>query len=250
MRLQIKLWSDELVGLVDGLAALPWRLTFVLDLPARPDELTFGGPKHRERLRWAARKAVRLGMVIRPAETEGELRAWYKLYLETMRWHMVPPRSYRFFRACWELLRPHGLMRLLLAEQHSAAHCTIVGGSIFLMSGQTVFYAFNGWSRRGALLHPNDAILWKAIHDACQGGFRQFDFGEVSADNEGLATFKRKWGAEARQMYHYYYPAPQVAESDPYESVPRVASRPLKVAWHAVPLRVTAPLGSWIYRRL
>ena len=32
LRLQIKLWSDELVGLVDGLAALPWRLTFVLDL--------------------------------------------------------------------------------------------------------------------------------------------------------------------------------------------------------------------------
>ena len=79
-------------------------------------------------------------MVIRPAETEGELRAWYKLYLDKLcggTWYPRDPTASS--RACWELLRPHGLMRLLLAEQHSAAHCTIVGGSIFLMSGQTVF---------------------------------------------------------------------------------------------------------------
>src|SRR5262249_49914574 len=146
-------------------------------------------------------KAARLGVRVRPAETERELRGWYELYLDTMRWFVVPPRPYRFFELAWEHLRPQGLLRLLFAGRTEGGTATLGGGSLFLMFGQTVFYAFNGRRREELALRPNDALQWQAIHDACTAGFRRYDLGEVTHDRRGLADFKGKWGAEPRHLY-------------------------------------------------
>ena len=94
----------------------------MLQLPGRSEELRFGNSRNHSAIKRAVNKAARMGVEVRQAESEDQLRAWYALYLDTMRWHAVPPRPYRFFKNCWELLRPHGLMRLLLAEQHEAGH--------------------------------------------------------------------------------------------------------------------------------
>ena len=188
-------------------------------------------------------------MQVRPAETEGELRTWYELYLDTMSWHVVPPRPYRFFKLAWERLRPQGLMRLLLAEQHEAGRSKLLAGSIFLMWGQTVVYAFNGRRREDLSLRPNDVIQWLAIHDACREGFRYYDLGEVEKHQQGLAEFKAKWGAEARQLYRYYYPEAHELERGIF--MPSSYSRQLvNAVWRRLPLNVTATLGDWIYRYL
>src|SRR5439155_16223323 len=120
----------------------------------------------------------------------------------------VPPRSYRFFKTMWDVLRPQAMLRLLLAEQQGR----LLAGSIFLWYGSTVCYAFTGRSSSDLWLRPNDAIQWTALHDACNEGFTRYDFGEVNEDDSGLADFKRKWGAEPTPLYRYYFPAPSRAE--------------------------------------
>lgn len=248
-QLQFKVQSPQLDGVVEGLVGSPWRSTYVLELPEHPEQLRFGNSRNHARIKWAVNKATRMGVEIRPAETEQELRAWYQLYLETMRWHVVPPRSYRFFRACWELLRPRGIMRLMLAEQREGGRSKLLAGSIFLMFGQTIFYAFNGRRQADLPLRPNDAIHWQGLHDACRDGFRYYDFGEVVEDNQGLAEFKGKWGTEPRQLYRYYYPAPQDLESGSDESDSYV-HRLTTAAWRRLPLKATALLGDRIYNYL
>ncbi len=248
-RLQLKVQSAQLDGLVDGLVNVPWRLTYTLELPDRVEDLRFGNSRNHSRIRWAVNKATKAGVKVRPAESERELRAWYKLYLETMRWHAVPPRSYRFFQAMWELLTPSGLMQLMLAEHHGPGRSELLAGSIFLQFNQTVFYAFNGRRRDSLTLRPNDLLQWNTIHDACREGFRFFDFGEVAEDHEGLSEFKSKWGAEARRLHRYYYPAssrsnPRALEAGSYVSSLAAA------AWRRVPLPLTAMLGKQVYRYL
>ncbi|MFQ5906253.1 MAG: GNAT family N-acetyltransferase, partial [bacterium] len=192
--------------MVDDVVGKPWKFTYTLELPKSEKELRFGDSRNHGRIRWAVNKATRLGVQVRPAETQDDLRAWYELYVDTMRWHASLPRPYRFLKALWELLRPRGLMQLLLAEQQEGGSRSLLAGSVFLMFGQTVYYYLNG-RRRGALaLRPNDAILWRAIHDACRMGFRRYDLGEVDEDQQGLTEFKLKWGAKAIQSYRYYYP--------------------------------------------
>ena len=245
-QLEVKAWSNGIDTLVPDMAPMPWRLTYVLELPKPPENIRFGNSRNHGRISWAVKKAAKSGIQVRQAETETELREWYRLYLDTMRWHAVPPRPYRFFKACWEQLRPDGLMRLLLAELHEGGSRKLVAGSIFLMFGRTVFYAFSARDLEYLRLRPNDAIQWQAIHDAQREGFCVYDFGEVVEDNEGLAEFKSKWGAEAKRLYRYYYPAPRDLGTDPLNET-SLTRRLTMTLWRRAPLTMTALLGDWIY---
>jgi lipid II:glycine glycyltransferase (peptidoglycan interpeptide bridge formation enzyme) len=140
-------------------------------------------------------------------------------------------------------------MRLLIAEQYQAGQSRLLAGSIFLMFGQTVFYAFNGRRREDLSLRPNDVIQWRAIQDACRDGFRRYDFGEVGENQHGLAEFKSKWGAERRQLTRYCYPAPHDLQMGILNSGSR-ARELLNVAWRRLPLKATTLFGNWIYKYL
>ena len=245
-QLQFKLLSNALDGLVEGVVGAPWRETYILELPERPELLHMGNSRNHARIKWAVNKAAKLGVQVHPAETEQELRVWYGLYLETMRWVAVPPRPYHFFELAWQRLHPRGLMRLLLAKQYEAGRARLLAGSLFLMFGQTVFYAFNGRRREDLSLRPNDAIHWRAIHDACAEGFRYYDFGEVTKDNQGLAEFKSKWGAEPKWLHRYYYPAPRELEISMLESSSR-AHQLLSTVWRRLPIKATVLLSDWAH---
>src|SRR5437867_5330275 len=112
---QVKMMSNSLDGLVEGVVGVPWRETYVLKLPDTPDRLRIGNSQNRSRIKWAVNKAAKLGVEVYPAGSESELRDWYRLYLETMRDIAVPPRPYQFFEVVWKRLQARGFLRLLLA---------------------------------------------------------------------------------------------------------------------------------------
>jgi CelD/BcsL family acetyltransferase involved in cellulose biosynthesis len=244
LRLQLKLASPEVAGMVEGLLLEPWRKSYVLSLPDSPEKLRFGDSRSHGRIKWEVRAAAKRGIVVRTAETESDLRDWYPLYLETMRWHAVPAHPYRFFRSLWELLRPGCLMRLLVAELHSPATRRIVAGSIFLSFGRTMFHAFNGVHRQDFSLRPNDVIHWHAIHQACKESFHFLDLGEVPGLQSGLAEFKSKWGAKPVPLYRGFYPAlgnPHTGANGTSVSHTLAAK-----VWRFVPLQITAAVGDVI----
>ena len=247
--LQIKAGLEQLEGLPHGMVGRAWSETYLLELPDRSEELRFGSSRNHNRLRWAMNKARREGVTARDASSQDDLGAWYRIYLETMRSHAVPPRPYSFFEALWTSLRPSGLMRLLLAERREAGATRLLAGSIFLSSGATMFYAFNGCRRRDFHLRPNYLIQWCALHDAHAAGLRWYDFGEVEQHQEGLATFKHKWGGRPRPLHRYYFPSPRELEG----GILREGSRSralVSAAWRRLPLDVTARAGELLYRHL
>jgi hypothetical protein len=128
MSLQLKSPQRGLDRLVDGVVGVPWDATYVLELPAQPDTLRFGDARNHAQIKRAVAKAAKRGVQIRQADVQADLRVWFDLYLETMRWHAIPPRPYRFFQIVWELLQPQGLMRLLLAEQYEAGQRKVLAG--------------------------------------------------------------------------------------------------------------------------
>lgn len=265
MALELKLWTTAINGLMHGLTCLPWSPTYLVTLPARLQDLRFGNSENHGKIKWAIKKATKQGVRVRPAETVADLQSWYELYLETMRWHATPARPYRFFKSCWDLLRSRGMMRLLLAEQDEGGQSRLLAGSMFLMFGQTVFYAFNGRHREDLELRPNDVIQWHAIHDACSAGYRYYDMGEVAEGNTGLVSFKLKWGAKPQEIYRIYYPVSSSLEAHSTESAADDDTRRLRggiwqfvldqrhhidATWQRLPLPTTAALGDWFHRFL
>lgn len=246
-QLQFKLAAESLSGGVEGLVGARWRQSYQVDLPEHPEQLRFGSSRNQGRLRWAINKAARLGVVVRDAETEADLRRWYEVYLDTMRWYFVPPRPYRFFQLAWQTLGPLGKWRLLLAERHTAGEVELLAGSVFLMSGKTVFYTFNGRRRAYLGYRPNDALQWRVIHEACAAGYQHYDLGEVTSDHSSLADFKSKWGATGRWLYRYYFPAPREVEIGILEA-DNWAGNLLHTTWKRLPLSATVMLSDWAHR--
>lgn len=249
--LQLKLDSPHLDGLLPGLTAMPWRPRYVKELPNTPDALRFGNSRNHARIRWAVGKAERAGVTVREASSERDLRAWFELYLEVNRWHCLPSRPYRFFRAAWRALRPAHL-RLLLAERDGADGQEMLAGALLVTAGTTTHYVFNGRRRSALLLRPNDLLQWKAMRDAAAAGLRWYDFGEVDEHNEGLAGFKSKWDTEQRRLFRYHLPAIARAEVG-YNDLDTDDGRLRRAAtevWRRVPIGLTAIAGDGVYRFL
>ncbi|MGB6572081.1 MAG: GNAT family N-acetyltransferase [Trebonia sp.] len=196
----------------------------------------------------AVRKAGRLGVTVRPASSLADVRRWYRLYVGTMRAHAIPPRPLQFFERMWEVLAPPGRLRLLLAERQSGGQVQLLAGSLFLMYGQTVIFAFNGRDRSQLQFRPNDAIHWTAIMDASASGFRRYDFGEGTGDNAGLLAFKEKWGTRPVDMYRYHYPQQPRMDRGILASGP--LQRTQEYAWRLLPPAMTTRMGRWAYHLL
>jgi CelD/BcsL family acetyltransferase involved in cellulose biosynthesis len=220
---------------------------YVLPLPTG-GEVRFGSSRNHGRIRWSVRKAARSGVEVREATDLRDLRRWYRLYLETMRDLVVPPRPFRFFRAAWELLRPAGLMRLLLAERRADGDSRIAAGSMFLMFGTTTVYAYNGRRRADLGVRPNDVLQWHAIHQAAETGMEIYDFGEVGAAQAGLSEFKAKWGAQPVPLHAYQLDGRRGRRpGDVTDPDPPAWARSL---WRRLPLDVTAAVGTVASRYL
>jgi CelD/BcsL family acetyltransferase involved in cellulose biosynthesis len=251
---QIRVKSTHLDQLVDHVVGVPLYETYELALPEQPAHLRLDS-----RIKWAANKATRLGMRTRQAETISDLRAWYELYLQTMRRLVAVPKPYRFFELAWQRLRPLGLLRLLLAEQVEAGKSRLVAGFLFLQWGQTISHAFAGWRWEDHALRPNEFLHWHAIREACALGFRCYDFGNVTVGNQGLAQFKSKWGAEAKMIYRYSYPAVAPASHPVVQSTTTAPARSGQVKkstvrrfvyplWQHLPTKAIELVGDWCHR--
>ena len=250
-RLQLKTERPGLETLDQRLVCAPWRSTYRVDLSPGSAALRFGDSRNNARIRWAVNKASRSGVEVREVSSQRDLKAWYRLYLDVNRWHALPARSFRFFDAVWQLLRPAGLSRLFIAEQRTGADHQLLAGSFIFQLGRTAFYAFNGRLREGLPLRPNDVIQWHAIHQAAESGSSLYDLGEEEVGNLGLAAFKSKWGAIEQPLFRYYHPPPRHLDAGygAMESEGR-ARRAGRAVWRRVPLQVTEALGGLAYRYL
>ena len=144
VRSEFKAQKRDLHDIINGIVEKRWRFTYMLHLPENPNEpFRIANSKNRAKINWSINKAATNGLCIRLAETENDLSLWYCSYLETMRRNVVPARSHRFFLALWQLMRPKGLMKLYLVEQHNTSGSRIIGGHFYFYLGRTMTYAFS-----------------------------------------------------------------------------------------------------------
>lgn len=161
-----------------------------VDLRADLDTLWLRLPDAAKR---AIRKAERDGVVIRTAEDESDVRAFFRMH-SSVRKHKyrLLAQPYRFFENIWRRFVVDGKGILLLAMLRGE----VIGGTFFLEWKNTLYYKFNA-SIPSYLAHrPNDAVLWEGIRYGKGKGHTGLDFGLSDWDQEGLLRFKRKFATE------------------------------------------------------
>lgn len=149
---------------------------------------------HRRNIRVANENKVEIVRGV----TRKHLAEFYRLHLLTRRSQGVPIQPWKFFLCLKQLLLDQGHGSLLLAYKDQRC----IAGALFLYWQDTFTYKY-GASREDSLNYrPNNLIMWTAIQQACEQGFRYFDMGRTDPENQGLRNFKSRWGAKETPLFY------------------------------------------------
>jgi CelD/BcsL family acetyltransferase involved in cellulose biosynthesis len=182
----------QLPGLAGSLPGRPF-LHHVLALQGGAEAVERGYAKSQ--IGRGVRKARKEGVTIEFRTDRAALDDFYRLHVATRRHQGVPTQPKRFIRR-FEKLFDAGLGWVARAR----ADDTTIAAAVFLSWGGTVVYKYGASDRAQLGKRPNNLLFAEAIRRACDEGAHTLDFGRTDLGNEGLAAFKRGWGAEERPL--------------------------------------------------
>jgi len=142
--------------------------------------------------RAAPRQAEKLGLTVRLARSLDDWKAYYKVYLDSIRrWGDTTTSCYSF--KIFEIMFRTNLsgIKLWLADCSE----TVVAGAICLYSKSHVVYWHGAALESHFQMRPTNLLMRDAIKDACECGYKWFDF-NPSGGHEGVAAFKRSFGTK------------------------------------------------------
>lgn len=129
------------------------------------------------------------------------IKAFYRLHCKTRRGHGLPPQPFRFFQIIHNRVIAPG-QGVVAATLHNGIP---VASAVFLFFRSQVLYKFGASEPNALSLRPNNLLFWEAIRRFRNQGFQTLHFGRTDLENEGLARFKRGWGAEERLLLYHRF---------------------------------------------
>jgi len=148
------------------------------------------------------KKGAKYGQKLRLADSEEDLKQFYKLHAKIRKKHGLPPHPYFFFQNMWKFLMPQNFLLIPLLEYHGK----IIAGAIVLKFKDAFYFEYSAFDRDYADISPNHFMIWEIIKIAQDVGAKYFDFGRTASANKSLMDFKKRWGTKEYNLQYYYYP--------------------------------------------
>ena len=199
---------------------------------------------HRTCVRQRISRAIESKLNLKVADSESDLRSFYKLHIRTRKKLCLPPQPYHFFKSLWETFSPTKRMSLLIAEREEEP----IASLILFKFKERVSAEFAASDETFKDLSPNHLLFWEAIKSAYAEGYKIFDFGSTSPNNDSLMDFKRHWGTKIIDLPKYFYPK-QVLEKVSKEEESKSYKLVKKICEKA-PNYALKPIGNFCYRHL
>jgi lipid II:glycine glycyltransferase (peptidoglycan interpeptide bridge formation enzyme) len=155
----------------------------------------------KKSVRWGIKKANKSNLTWNCGNSLSDLDSFYRLFLATRKFRGVPGYPYSYFK---DIIKHFNVKIYTTLLQGKAV------ASLFLIYHQKeVRYAFAGAVYDRGILNrqPYHLIMWKAIKDACIGGYETFNFGGATLNTNagGLYDFKKKWSDKIVPVPAYFY---------------------------------------------
>jgi len=198
---------------------------------------------HKNSIKAMIARAVKSGVSLRIGDNEHDLKEFYRLHSLTRKRLGLPCHPYRFLQLLWRQFHPAGKLSLLLAKK-DRAH---VAGIILLKFKGRVAFEFGASDDAHFNIGANQFLLWKAIEQAIEEGYKLFDFGRTSPSNDGLMTFKKRWGTEVRDIPHFYFP---LDKTQTPQNEGSLGYRMMHKLCEITPRNMQKVIGEFCYRHL
>ena len=206
---------------------------------------TLFGNCHKDSTQRKIRRAEREGLVYEEGRSQQLLDIFYRLLILTRRRHQVPPQPKRWFETliacCGEALK----IRVASKDgQPTAAILT-------LRHMDTLVYKYGCSDARFSNLGGMHLLFWRSIQEARAEGLRVFDLGRSDHDNQGLITFKDRWGGSRSELTYSRYSDTQASPKTLAKKTGNDwKERVTKSVFTHMPDRLLHSVGSMLYRHV
>jgi len=209
----------------------------LLDLSPGPDALFRNF--HKDSTQRKIRRAEREGVTVEEGRSDSLLDQFYRLQLLTRRRHQLPPQPMIWFSNLIDCLGEGLKISMASMEKRPVA------AILTLRFRKTVTYKYGCSDSNFNNLGATHMLFWRTIQEACSSGMQNFDLGRSDRDNEGLVTFKDRWGAERSSLTYLRHPGSR-------NSVPARSweSQVTKFVCAHAPDSLLSALGTFLYKHV
>ena len=175
-------------------------VTHTLDLGPGPEQLF--KKFHLTSIRQMIKRAEKKSLKFRLADSEDDVKEFFKLHIEVRKRHGLPPHPYAFFANMWRILKPKGMLLLPVVEHEGK----VIASALILKFRDTFIYEYSASDHTKLNLGPNQLLIWEVIKIACKEGMKVFDLGRSARKHQSLIRFKSRWGAVGKGLTYCFYP--------------------------------------------
>jgi len=194
---------------------------------------------HKDSIQRKIRRSEREGVTVEQGRSEAVLDKFYGLFLMTRRRHQLPPPPRIWFRNLIATLGDH--LRIAVAAKAGRPIAAIVT----LRFRDTVVYKYGASDPRFHALGGMHALFWRAIQDAQLAGLSFMDLGRSDVSDEGLVTFKDRWGSSRSRVQYFR----NSLHGDSATGTTRGGQAARKV-FSVMPLRLLGVAGRLLYKHV
>ncbi len=188
------------------------------------------------------RKARESGLVVREGRTLQDVATFYNLHFGVRKnKYRLFAQPFAFFENLHAAFSPEGRIITLLAEHDGTA----VGGILFLIHGDTLYYKFN--ASNDLRFRPNDLLVWHGMLLGRRLGLTRLDFGLSDVGQPGLVRFKQKFATGERPITELRWSPPGHSDARGHQAG-RTLHRLTEILTEPnVPDDVTRSVGDEVY---
>ena len=165
---------------------------------------------------------------------------FYGLFEATRRRHQLPPQPRRWFENLIRCFGPALKVRVAYKDQRALA------AMITIRHRKTLVYKYGCSDSRLNHLGGMSLLYWRAIQDAKNEGLDCFDLGRTDADQQGLITFKNRWGAKQSVLTYSRYSPRNNATHFFDLATGNLKARAAKSLMSYMPARVVSKVGQML----
>jgi lipid II:glycine glycyltransferase (peptidoglycan interpeptide bridge formation enzyme) len=207
-------------------------------LDIQPTTETLFQNLHKDSIRRKIERARRENLTYESGTSRLLLRKFYRLFVMTRRRHGLPPSPFSWFCNLIDCLGERIQIRIASKDG------TPVAGMVTLTYKNCVVYKYGASDVRFNNLGGMPLLFWSTILESKSQGLQELDLGRSDMDNDGLVTFKDRWGSRRSRLTYWKSPQPSAA---PLSSG---HSRVLKRLFSFAPDRLSIEVGNLLYRHL
>jgi CelD/BcsL family acetyltransferase involved in cellulose biosynthesis len=161
---------------------------------------------HKDSIQRKIRRAEKEGLSYEAGRSKQLLDEFYRLVLITRRRHRLLPQPRAWFRNLVECMGDKIHVRVARKDG------TPISAMLTLRHRSSVIYKYGCSDERFHNLGGMPFLFWKLIEASKASGAEKIDFGRSDLENEGLMTFKDKFGATRKLLTYYRYPYTEKAK--------------------------------------